>query len=99
MPWVVETFGVIGMDGLTLGWMTAILIALFVYFMAGDSIFEIKNWEYEQVAEVTKEAKQKNMKQVSKLIDQAMKDKVIYKNEYKEIMNEYAKAKVLVEMK
>lgn len=87
------------MNGFGLGGLMAFLMVVFVYFMSGDAIFEIDNWQYEQVAEVTKEAKQKNMKQVSKIIAQAMKDKTIYKNEFKEIMNEYAKAKVLVEMK
>lgn len=87
------------MDGFSLSVMFAFFIGIFIYFTSGDYLIEVNHWEYDNVAEVAQKAKQNKMKDVTKLISKAMEDNKIYKNEYENIMSEFSKAKVLVEIK
>jgi len=87
------------MDSFSFSLIGCCILAFFLYFTAGKYVFEIGNWEYERVAEITKVAKDKKMTEVTKIINQAMYDKKINKYEYENILNSYSREKVLLEMK
>ena len=87
------------MDSFSFSLIASCILGGFIYFASGDYVFEINDRQYNQVAEVAKEAKQKKMSSVSKIITKAMYDKEINKHEFNEIMREFSKEKVLVEMK
>lgn len=87
------------MDSFSVSLIGCCVLGFFLYFTSGDYIFEINDYQYNQVAEVAKEAKQKKMSSVTKIITKAMYDKEINKHEFNEIMSEFSKEKVLLEIK
>lgn len=78
--------------------VVAIVLSLTFVFITNRGGFEINQDEYKEVAKIAQIAKEQNMQGVVKKIKTAMEDSFISNNEYKNIINDFGKEKISLEI-
>ena len=78
--------------------VVTIVLSLTFVFITNRGGFEINQDEYKDVAKMAQIAKEQNMQGVVKKIKIAMEDSFISNNEYKNIINDFGKEKISLEI-